>query len=504
MDYSAYLSAAASTYPDRAALVFRDTTTTYAELDALVNKLARRLVERGATKAPVAWVAYNEPLVIALALAISRAGGTGVPINARLIPSEMGYILADSGAGTFVVDASFASDAKALAAEHPALERVLVISDGEASSGLETLGELVEGADAGDLGLDIPEETIAVIMYTSGTTGRPKGALRTQRSNLWLVANSALGMHRRREDVDLFNLPVFGIGFAMHIPPMFLAGGSVVLDRIFDPARAWQLLEAHGVTRTFFAPTMLAAMLEVEGHERFDVSSLHTVGVAYEFPRKLRERAFERFGAEKFINMYGLTEAQLFCTKPGEFALDPTSAGTPMGFMRSRIVDGEGRELPRGETGEITLQGPTVMSGYKGMPDETAAALRDGWLHTGDLGHLDAAGNLHFAGRKKEIVKSGGFNVDPTEVENVLLELEGVREAAIVGEPDERWGEAVVGFVVLDSDGPGEDLLEAHCRERLAGFKIPKRFVMIDELPKNPTGKVERGKLRALCRQLPL
>ena len=501
MDYSTYLSAAASTYPDRVALVYQGASTSYAELESLVNRLARRLVERGATKAPIAWVAYNEPLVIALALAISRAGGTGVPINARLIPAEMGYILADSGAGTFVVDATLADEAKALAAEHPGVERVLVVADEDGSTGLETLGELVDGADGVELGLDVPEDTVAVIMYTSGTTGRPKGALRTQRANLWLVANSALGMHRRREDVDLFNLPVFGIGFAMHIPPMFLAGGAVVLDRIFDPARAWALLEEHRVTRTFFAPTMLAAMLDVDGNEGFDVSSLHTVGVAYEFPRKLRERAFERFGAEKFINMYGLTEAQLFCTKPGEFALDPTSAGTPMGFMRSRIVDEMRCEVPRGEVGEITLQGPTVMSGYKGMPEETAAALRDGWLHTGDLGYLDPAGNLHFAGRSKEIVKSGGFNVDPTEVENVLLELEGVREAAIVGEPDERWGEAVVGFVVLDADAPDEEALRAHCRERLAGFKIPKRFVVIDELPKNPTGKVERGKLRALCAQ---
>jgi acyl-CoA synthetase (AMP-forming)/AMP-acid ligase II len=141
------------------------------------------------------------------------------------------------------------------------------------------------------------------------------------------------------------------------------------------------------------------------------------------------------------------------------------------------------------------------MSGYRDMPEETAAALRDGWLHTGDLGYLDPAGNLHFAGRKKEIVKSGGFNVDPTEVENVLLDLEGVREAAIVGEPNEHWGEAVVGFVVVEPDGPGEDELREHCRERMAGFKIPKRFVFLDALPKNPTGKVERGKLRELCAQ---
>jgi len=498
VDYSIFLPTAASTYPDSVAVVYRGESMTYAELDGLVNRLARRFVERGAAEQPIAWIAYNEPLVVALAFAIARAGAVGIPINPRLIAPEKAYILAHSGAGTLVVDATVVDEGRAHLAEQPALERLFVVSDGDGTTGLETLAGLADGADGSDLDLGIDDDAIAVTYYTSGTTGRPKGALRTHRANIWNSIGCSLGVSRRADDIELYNLPIFGIGFLQHIPPMCLAGGTIVLDRIFDAERAWRILEEQRVTVTFFAPTMLASMLEVEGHERFDLSALRLIFVAYEFPRRLRERALARFG-DIFVNLYGLTEGQLFGTKLGEFAADPTSCGKPMGLLRRRIVDDEGLGVAQGEVGEIALKGPAIMSGYRDMPEETAAALRDGWLHTGDLGYLDAAGNLHFAGRKKEIVKSGGFNVDPTEVENVLLDLEGVREAAIVGEPHEHWGEAVVGFVVVAPGGPGEDELREHCRERMAGFKIPKRFVFLDALPKNPTGKVERGKLRELC-----
>lgn len=500
MDYSSFLQVAANKFPTRPATVFRGETTTYAELDGLVNRLADRLAASGYLDAPVASIALNDPWTIALYLAVSRAGGTVVPINPRLIAAEKAYILRDSGAATLVIDEAYADEARELQAQVLGVASVLLIAARERlGDGLTTLLEFAAAGSPDEVDRAVAEDAVATILYTSGTTGHPKGALRTQRANLWNVMNSALGMARTPDDVELFNLPIFGIGFIQHVLPLFMAGGVVVLDLVFSPERAWRLIEEQRVTRTFLAPTMIAAMLDVPGHERYDVSSLHTIGVAYEFAPRLRARALERFG-DLFVNMYGLTEAQLFCTRPGEFAGDPSSTGKAMGLMRVRIVDDGRREVPAGEVGEIALNGPAVMSGYLGLPDETALALDGGWLYTGDFGYLDTEVNLHFAGRKKEIVKSGGFNVDPVEVENALLDLDGVREAGVVGEPDERWGEAVVGFVVL---APGAELdenaLRAHCRDRLAGFKIPKRFVFLGELPKNPTGKVERGRLRRLA-----
>jgi acyl-CoA synthetase (AMP-forming)/AMP-acid ligase II len=312
--------------------------------------------------------------------------------------------------------------------------------------------------------------------------------------------NSSLGVPKVSSDVELLNLPLFGIGFIQQSLPTLLAGGAVVLDRIFDPARAWDLLERHRATFTFLAPTMIAAMLGVEGHDARDVSALRTIGVAYEFAERLRTAALARFG-DIFVNMYGLTEAQLTCTRLGEFAADPTSVGKPMGLARIAILDEAGESVERGAVGEICFDAPTIMSGYHAKVEETAESLREGWVHTGDLGYLDERGNLHFAGRRKEIIKTGGFSVDPVEIENVILELEWVLEAAVVGAPDEHWGEAVIAVVVCSGGAEVQsDEVIALCKSRLAGFKVPKRVISLAELPKNPTGKIERGRLRELVK----
>jgi acyl-CoA synthetase (AMP-forming)/AMP-acid ligase II len=490
MDYSYPLRVGANKFPDRVALVYGRHELTYRELDRLVDALAAGFLRVGAADAPVASVALNEPSTVALYLALARAGIVGVPINPRLLVEEKAYLLRDSGASTLVVDSSYRPDAEALRDLVESLERVLVVG--------ENLDELIDDDDAVAAAVD--GESVATILYTSGTTGFPKGVMRTHAANLWNALNAASAIHRDPDDVELFNLPAFGVGFVQWVLPTLLSGGRVVLDRVFDPVRAWELLERHRVTRTFLAPTMIDSMLAVDGHERYDVSSLQTLGVAYEFPERVRERALARFGGRVFVNMYGLTEAQLTCTRPGEFAGDPTNVGKPMGLIRIRIVDPNGRELPVGAVGEITLEGPTLMAGYHGLEEATGESLRDGWLFTGDLGYLDAERNLHFAGRLKEIIKSGGSTVDPVEVENVVLAIPDLLEAAVVGAPHEHWGEMVVTFVV--GGGVSEDDVIAHCRDRLADYKVPKRVFVLPELPKNATGKIERGRLRQVAAEL--
>lgn len=496
MDYGYVVRVAAGKYPARTAVCFRDERLSFAELDLLIDRTAQALLSAGLAGTTVASVLLNEPTTIAVYLGLARIGAISVPVNTRLTASEQRYIVQDAGATALIVDREHAPIGLALADEVPGVGIVLVANG--ACEGALALPDLVGAEDGGESPIDVAGGDVATVMYTSGTTGFPKGVMRTHEANLWNVANSALGSPRRTSDVECFTLPIFGIGFMHFALPTLLSGGCVVLDRAFDPARTWQLIERHRPTRIFLAPTMVDSMLAVANSEQVDVSSLEVIYCAYEFPEPLRRRALERFG-DRFVYMYGLTEAQLTAAQPGEFAAKPTSVGKPMGLMRLRIVDDTGAPAPTATVGEITMEGPSVMAGYLDLPEENTKTLRGAWLHTGDLGFLDNDGDLHFAGRKKEMIKTGGFSVDPVEVEQRLFELGDVREAAVVGVADEHWGEMVVAFVVAQ---PGARLEEAgvreYCKQRLADFKVPKAVRVLDELPKNPTGKVERGRLRGM------
>jgi acyl-CoA synthetase (AMP-forming)/AMP-acid ligase II len=473
MEWSYVLRAACERHPRRVALRHEGREITFAALEDGVGELAGGLAARGLAGRTIAWMLPNVPAAIALTLALARVGAVSVPLNGRLTDEELAFVLDDSGAELLVGEPG-----------------VRAPGDGMPTA---TVDEL-RGASAPERGWNVADDAVASLLYTSGTTGFPKGVVRTHRANAWNVVNSALGSPRTVDDVELFTLPAFGIGLLHFALPALLGGATVVVDGAFDAERVWALLGTGDVTRTFLAPTMISALLEVDGHERYDVSSVRTICTAYEFPERLRERALARFG-DGFVDMYGLTEVQLTCARPGDFTAKPGSVGGAMGVLRVRILGEDGRPLGVGEVGEIALEGPATMAGYHGRPEETAAALQDGWVRTGDLGLRDADGDLHYRGRRKEMVKTGGFSVDPREVERVVLAVAGVTDAVVVGVPDDHWGEMVVAFVVAEADLTEEALLAA-CRARLAGYKMPKRIRFIAELPLNATGKVARGRLR--------
>lgn len=484
MDWSYPLLAACERNPRRPAVRYRGTELTFAELEHRIAALAAGLDRAGASGATVAWMLPNAPEAIELSMAVARIGAVSVPLNPRLRLDEIEFMLGDSSADRLVIDPSLSADAAALCDRPQALPAVAELRD--AGAGLDASGSRVH---------EVADDALATVLYTSGTTGFPKGVMRSHRANAWNVMNCALGSPRSPADVELFNLPAFGIGLLHFAIPALLGGATLVLDHRFAPDRAWRLLQDERATRTFLAPTMMSAMLAIEDHAAFDLSALTTIYTAYSFPELLRRRALERFG-DRFVFMYGLTEAQLTCARPGEFAAATDSVGGAMGAMRVRVLDPAGRALPVGEVGEIALHGPAMMDGYLNRPAETAQSLRDGWVLTGDLGRIDDAGDLRYAGRVKEMIKTGGFSVDPVEVERVLVAIDGIEEAAVVGVPDAHWGEMLVAYVIPKGGTFQEAAIAGACRARLAGFKVPKRILAVGELPVNATGKVERARLR--------
>ncbi len=502
MDASYPLLCACERFRDRPAVIDRAGTVTFAQLEERIAGLTAGLRQAGHGGRTVGLLLGNRVEVIEAYMALARAGCVAVPINTRLAEDEQAFIVDDAGVELLIADEREHERATALAARARRDGRgtitVLPVAAADGGASLQRLRATPAGPPPSDRAGD--DDAPATIVYTSGTTGFPKGVVRSHRANVWNAVNSALGSPRRPGEVELFNLPAFGIGFLHFLVPALLGGATVVLDDVFDPGRAWRLIERHRPTRTFLAPTMIAAMLAVDGQRDVDASSLELIYTAYAFPERLRGEALERFGP-RFSYMYGLTEAQLTSSAPDRFADDPTDVGTTMGVSRVAVLDATGLPVADGETGEIGFAGPSVMSGYHGNPQATAAAVRGEWVLTGDLGRHDDEGRLHFVGRSKEIIKTGGFSVDPVEVENAILALEAVAEAAVVGVEDEYWGEAVVAFVV--GDGLTIDAVRAACRDRLAAFKVPKRVIVVDALPKNPTGKVERGRLRARAQAQP-
>jgi fatty-acyl-CoA synthase len=490
MDWSYPLLAACEHNPQRVAVRYRGAELSFAELERRVAALTAGLRQAGAAGQTVAWMLPNVPEAIELSMALARIGAVSVPLNPRLRIDEIDYMLGDSNVQRLVIDPSLSDDAHALAARPQAL------------LGVAQLRDAGTGATTPDATLEIADDALATVLYTSETTGFPKGVMRSHRANAWNVMNCALGSPRTPDDIELFNLPSFGIGLLHFAIPALLGGATLVLDHLFAPDRAWQLLQEERATRTFLAPTMLSAMLAIDRHDEFDLSALTTIYTAYSFPEPLRRRALERFG-DRFVFMYGLTEvyglteAQLTCACPGEFAAAPDSVGGAMGAMRVSVRDPQGRALSAGEVGEIALQGPAMMDGYLNRSDDTAQSLRGGWVLTGDLGRIDVAGDLHYTGRVKEMIKTGGFSVHPVEVERALLAIDGIDEAAVIGVPDPHWGEMIVAYVVAVKEPLDVEATTRACRPRLAGFKVPKA----DPAADGAAGQRHRqGRTRAAAR----
>lgn len=481
---------------DSAALIFDGRSISYLELLERVDSLANALRERGVQKGSrIAYLGENHPSFLETFFASATLGAIFVPLNTRLAAAEINFSLLDSGS-TVLVHSESLSHIAIPASEQTAVAHRIIVED---------LDSVIAAAPSTHLDVAVGHDDPAIILYTSGTTGQPKGALLTHGNLIWNSINVIVDYDFASTDIALMISPMFHVAsLGMGVLPTLLKGGTLVLEQKFDPARVLELIERHRVTAISGVPTTFQMLCEHPNWAAADLSSLNKLTCGGSAVPQRVAAAFEQRGLS-FSGGYGMSE-----TAPGATSLAPAmsaqkagSAGLPHFFTEIRIVDEQGGILRSGEVGEIQIMGPNVIAEYWNRPEATQSSFADElWFRSGDLGYTDDDGFLFISDRLKDMIISGGENVYPAQVEQVILERAEVASVAVFGVADEKWGEVPWAAVVLrDGAVLGADELRAHLETSLARYKIPRQILFVDDLPRTASGKVRKVELRARYEQ---
>ncbi len=484
--------------PERDALEFEGQVWTYEQFSDRVRRAASVLKSNGVCRGDrVAFLGLNQPAFLETVFAANTLGAVFVPLNFRLTAEELGFIINDAGVHTLIADEMLQPVVDSAKAQLCC--RQFYTAAHEADGWLNFDSEIACADPIQDL-VSVSKDDLCLIMYTSGTTGLPKGAMLTHGNILWNNINSALAFGGSRDDVLLTVAPLFHIG-GLNVLTLqnFSTGSKLVLMRAFDPEAVLDAISEKQVTHMFGAPAMFQFMMQ---HPKFESTNFDSVvsfvcGAAPP-PESLLTTYSDRGVA--FCQGYGLTETSPFGTfLTPEWAIPKLgSAGQAAMHTYVRIVDEDNKPVAANERGEICIKGPNVMKGYWNRPEATASAIDDeGWFHSGDVGYLDEDGFLYICDRLKDMVISGGENVYPAEVESVLFKHESIAEVAVIGLSDEKWGEAVTAVAALhEGKTLTLDELRAFAETQLAKYKLPLRLHLVDALPRNPAGKVLKFKLK--------
>jgi long-chain acyl-CoA synthetase len=503
------LSRNARKFPGKTAVISEGVSFDYRTLNERVNRLAHALLRKGLKKGDhIGLLVHNGYQFIETYFAAAKTGGVFCPYNNHLKAGELSEIIKYSVPRFLFLDSDYAGLIESIRVEIPSVEHYICLQKSALPFLLEYEALVSEG-DAEEPGIAVHEDDLISIFFTAGTTGKPKGAMRTHRH---VVSNAICGVIELKTEYDeksLISFPMYHISCEDNIGRHTFMPNTIVIKKegAFNPDEILQLLEREQITRCQLVPTMLHALLQSPNIDKHDLSSLRLILYAgAPMPVELLKRALARFSCG-FAQLYGQTESGPLTTilKPEDHILEGreeqvarlASAGRPVINYEIRIVDDQGRDQPAGEVGEIIGRSEAMMKGYWSLPKETEEKLRDGWLRTGDLGRFDEAGYVYVVERKNDMIISGGVNIYPREIEEVLYQHPAVLEASVIGIPDEYWGESAKAVVVLKEGmgASGEEIIR-FCGERLAGFKKPKSVDFWKELPKSPQGKILKKTIR--------
>ncbi|WP_411734419.1 acyl-CoA synthetase [Paeniglutamicibacter sp.] len=482
----------------RVALINGAQSVSYEQLAERIDRLANALGDAGIKPGDrVAYLGNNHPAFLETLFACGSIGAIFVPINTRLAPGEVAFALEDSGT-SLLINARQSEGLAVAAIEKTPVSARWVVEDEAATVG--TYETAIRQATADHQELSVGLDDAAIILYTSGTTGNPKGAILTHGNLTWNSLNVLVDYDVTSAQVALMIAPMFHVAsLGMGALPTLLKGGTLVLQDRFEPAGVLAAIEQYGVTALSGVPTTYQMLAEHPNWEATDISSIRMLtcgGSAV--PARVMD-AYEQRGLS-FSGGYGMTE-----TSPGATSLQPEysrekagSAGLPHFFTGIRIVDAGGEDVPANDVGEILIQGPNVIPGYWERQDATAGSFQDGdWFKSGDIGYVDDQGFLYIADRLKDMIISGGENIYPAQVEQAIMELPAVASVAVIGVPDDKWGEAVHAVIVPTSGQRiTRDDIAAHLDGKLARYKIPRTIEVVDDLPRTASGKIRKTDLR--------
>ncbi|BAT58185.1 long-chain-fatty-acid--CoA ligase FadD13 [Variibacter gotjawalensis] len=499
-------------YPNKLGILCGDVSWTYAEFDRISNRLAHGLAAEGiALGDRVAVLSRNSHAFAAIRFALARLGAVLVPINFMLNADEIAFILRSSGAKALAVGPDFVDLGRDAAKRDTAVEKFFWLNGEEPSTpptDLKTFDQLLSDNTAPpDVELD--NRMLAQIVYTSGTESLPKGAMLTHEAILWEYVSCVIEEELSPRDSMLHALPMYHCAqLDTFLGPAIYIGMSNVITGQPKPEVILPLLAKHKITAFFAPPSVWIALMRSPLFDTTDLSALRKgyYGASI-MPVEVMREMSRRLPNVRLWNLYGQTEIAPLATMlgPDEQLSKPGSAGKPVINVETRVVDDDMSDVAPGEIGEIVHRSPQLMVGYFNDPEKTAAAFAGGWFHSGDLATVDEDGNVSVVDRKKDMIKTGGENVASREVEEMVYTLDGVSEVAVVGLPDPYWIEAITAIVVVKN---GAKLSEAqvieHCRSRMAHFKVPKRVIFTDTLPKNPSGKILKRDLRIRYGDMPV
>ncbi len=493
--------------PDNPCVELGEVFYNYGQANARCNQMAHAFVDTGMEKGDrLAWIGKNSLELLFLFFAASKVGVVSNPLNYRLAPPEWAYIINNCTAKVLVCEAEFCAGIDKVRDTLENIEHFICLD--EDLEGWENFASWVDPQAEHNPEHDIRPEDVLYQMYTSGTTGLPKGAVLNQYAIETNTRILCMQFEMQISDTRIvMPLPMYHAAAGMTLKCCITVGGSLIVHRDFDPVAVVDALEKGGVTNLTLVPAMIqACLVSVPDIEQRTFPKLRLMGYgASPIAEETLRKAMQVFNC-KFTQAFGMTETTACAAQLTVVAHQRALNGEPHLLLscgragagtQVRIVDEDHNELPRGEVGEIAVKGPQLMQQYWNMPEATASTLVDGWLYTGDAATMDEEGFIFIQDRIKDMIVSGGENVYPKEVENALFDHPDIADAAVIGIPDDKYGEAILAFVqTRNGDSIGSDELIAFCRERLAGFKVPRQFEFIDEVPRNASGKVLKKDLR--------